>query len=387
MLRLDSLALISLGTYALITLITAFLTPRRDSTPRQHRDLALIFAGTAIAYLAGSPWLFLLGWGLTVLPFWLNRADEPLVPRFVLLLSIVSLAAGFLMGALVEDDSLRAVAFGLIVFAALLRKGIFPFHFWIPMAFERGSLPSLNLVMNSHLGAYLLIRFGVPLFPDHGASALSFIGVLAIFTAVYTALLAIVAARPRRILALLCTSQASFILAGVENRNLEGITGALVLWWVVAFATTALLAIYGALEARTTEVASPHGFLGLGFHAPRLAVFFALSALALVGLPGTLGFAAEDLLFHGALDAHPLLGVGLPLATALNAITALRLLATLFLGRRGAEVPPIPDARPLERWALTLPVVILVGGGLFPGLLVSLRSPAAHAIAEILAGR
>jgi NADH-quinone oxidoreductase subunit M len=167
----------------------------------------------------------------------------------------------------------------------------------------------------------------------------------------------------------------------------EGITGALLHWWVVAFATTGLLCVYRALEARTTEAESPQGFLGLGYHAPRLAVFFAVSALALIGLPGTLGFAAEDLLFHGSLESHPLLGVGFPLATALNAITALRLLATLFRGRCGIHVPWIPDALPRERWALTVPVVLLVAGGIGPASLVGLRTPAAEWIVGLLAGR
>lgn len=387
MFSFDLLAFVSLATFTLIAALTELLAPRRDSTPEGRRDRLVIYLGTALAYLGASPWIFLSGWVLTTVPFLRARREEPSAPRFVLLLSAVSLAAGFLLGALTGDEGVRWIAFSLIVLAALLRKGIFPFHFWVPMAFERGSLPSLNLLMNSHLGAYLMIRFAVPLFPAQGAAALSILGVLAIFTAVYSALLAMVAQRPRRILALLCLSQASFILAGVENRNLEGITGALVLWWVVSLATTALLAVYSALEARTTVAESPRGFLGLGHHAPRLAVFFAVSALALVGLPGTLGFAAEDLLFHGALHAHPLLGVGLPLATALNAITSVRLFATLFLGRRATEVAPIPDAGVRERWALTVPVLILVAGGLAPGLLVSLRAPSAAAIAALLGGQ
>jgi NADH-quinone oxidoreductase subunit M len=183
---------------------------------------------------------------------------------------------------------------------------------------------------------------------------------------------------------LLCTSQAAFILAGLENRNVEGITGALLQWWVVAFATTGLVLIYRGLEARTTEAAAPAGLLGLGFHAPRLAVFFSLCAFALVGLPGTLGFVAEDLLFHGSLESHPLLGIGLPVATALNAITALRLFTTLFLGRRGVHTPPIPDATPRERWAFTAPVAFLIAGGLGPAVLVSLRSPSAAWIAALL---
>lgn len=380
MFRFDLLAITSLTAYALLVFITLASAPRQDLTGAgRRRALVLVVLGTALAYAAASPWVFLLGWVITILPLFEKEPDaySPGV-RMVHLSSAGALFLGLLPGVP------PLLAFGLLTVAVILRKGLFPAHFWVPSAFEKGSISLLGLVLNSHLGAYLLIRFALPMFPEAAGQSLTLIGVLAIFTSVYGALLALTAQRPRRILALLCTSQAAFILAGLENRNVEGITGALLHWWVVAFATTGLLSAYRAIEARTTEAETPRGYLGLGFHAPRLAVFFAVSALALVGLPGTLGFAAEDLLFHGSLESHPLLGIGLPVATALNAITALRLLATLFMGRRGLHVPAIADALPRERWALTLPVLLLVAGGLAPAGLVSLRTPAAEWIAGLL---
>lgn len=373
LLRFDSLAVASMGAYLLVTLVTVACAPKQDLREGRRAAFALAAGGTLLAYAAASPWLFLLGWLCSAWPVRQTTA------RWALLSSAGLLAAGFL-GA-------GWAGFAALAGAAVIRKGLFPFHFWVPAAFKDGPLPVLNLVMNGHLGAYVMIRFAAPIHPDLAGTALPFIGLLAIFTAVWTALLALVADKPRRVLALLCISQASFILAGLENRNIEGITGALLHWWVVAFATTVLLAVTRALEARTSEAAAPDGFLGLAYHAPRLAVPFAVAALALVGLPGTLGFAAEDLLFHGSLESHPLLGAGLPLATALNAITALRLLAGLFLGKRGIHVPFIPDARPRERWALAVPVILLVAGGILPSLLVKLRSPAAETIAGLLAGR
>src|SRR5262249_4251926 len=60
-------------------------------------------------------------------------------------------------------------------------------------------------------------------------------------------------------------------------------------------------------------------------HAPRLAVSFAIFGLALVGLPGTLSFCSEDLLIHGTLMSHPLPGLFLSIATAMNAVSVFRL--------------------------------------------------------------
>lgn len=385
----DSFALLSIAAYTLLWAIAVAAAPRRDRVNGGLTNLAIVLVGTWIAYAAGSIWVFIVGWFITIVPALRKRSNVGPIPKLTLLASTGALALGAAMVYALASETpdggtMQRVAFGAFVIAALLRKGLFPAHVWVVSAFDTGSLPGLGLLLNNHLGAYILVRYAVPMLPANAREAMPLVGALTLFTAVVTAIRALTESKPRKILALLCVSQASFIFAGLENRNVEGITGALIHWWVVAFATTGLIAVYRALEARSTEVESPKGFLGFGGPAPRLAVFFGLCGLALVGLPGTLGFAAEDLLFHGSLETHPLLGIALPLATALNAITFLRLFATLFMGRRITHTPPIPDARPAERWALTASAIFLVAGGLAPGVVIALRSPAAKTLASFL---
>ena len=119
---------------------------------------------------------------------------------------------------------------------------------------------------------------------------------------------------------------------------------------------------------------------------PRLAVFFAVSAFALVGLPGTLGFPGEDLLIHGVLTAHPVVGFLLPIAIAINAYHLYRLFSRLFLGAPTAAWATAPDALPRERWPLAACLVVLVWFGLMPNQLVALRDFAVEA-AVTIAGR
>lgn len=386
MIHLDSLALISIVSFVVLWLVVAAAAPKRDWEGHGRSTLGLVLAGTLLAYSAATLPVFLAGWTLTVSPYllcWPGRAPRT---RIILGLSTLLLAAGAALTAAWPAGEAAPYAFALLMGATLLRKGIFPFHFWIVETFEQTALPPLSLLLDSHLGAYLLIRFTIPLAPETASAALPYLSFAALFTSVYMAVAALGETLPRRVLGLLCISQASFILAGLENRTQQGITGALLQWWVVAFAMTGMVAIFAALEARNTAVTSPNGYLGLGAHAPRLAGFFAISGLALVGLPGTLGFVAEDLLFHGALSAHSMLGLALPLATALNAITVVRLFTVLFLGRRAIHATPITDARPRETLALAATVLVLVLGGLLPGVLIELRTPSAASLTGLLSG-
>jgi NADH-quinone oxidoreductase subunit M len=298
----------------------------------------------------------------------------------------IALAAGALLAS-IPDPTAHAASFAGLMLAAILRKGIFPAHSWVPNGLDQSPPALLMLLLNGHLGGFLVVRYAIPMMADVAGQALSLLSYLALFTALYAAFLALTEKRVRRILGFLSVSQASFVLAGLENRNTEGVTGALVHWFVVTTATTGLVCVYRALEARYPAVAEPNGYFGLATRTPRLATFFAICGLALVGLPGTLGFAAEDLLFHGSLESHPLLGLTLPIATALNGITIYRLFVRLFLGRATVQTPAVPDALPGERWGLSAAVVFLVAGGILPSALVALREPAAEHIVQLLTNR
>jgi NADH-quinone oxidoreductase subunit M len=378
LLALDSFGSIPLALFCGLGMVTVLAMPRVDCTARNFANLLGLIAGTILAYTATDLGAFAAGWAITLLPFFLVEPGDALAARWaglasVLLLIFAHFAGGSWMG------------FACLAAAALLRKGIFPFHFWLPQAFEKSSPEWMNLFVNGHLAAVLIARFGLNLYPDQSHEALGVISFLALFTALYAAIAALSELSTRRVIALLSLSQASFILAGLESRNAEGITGAMVHWLVVAVATTGITLVYRLIEARSSRAARLNSFLGLAGRMPRLAVFFAVFGLALVGLPGTLGFVAEDLLFHGALESHPMLGLALPLATALNAISILRVFARIFLGKAPASVAVLPDAYRTERWAVSVCAVVLVIGGVLPQIAIDLRQPAADVIAKLLA--
>jgi NADH-quinone oxidoreductase subunit M len=135
-----------------------------------------------------------------------------------------------------------------------------------------------------------------------------------------------------------------------------------------------LFGVLRLIEVRFGENLTASRHLGLAEHAPRLAVFFAVFGLALVGLPGTLSFCSQDLLIHGTLMSNPVTGIVLPIATAMNAVSIFRLFARLFLSKRRTGFTHTADALPRERWILAAGVLFVVLGGLFPNAFVALQS-------------
>ncbi len=381
-LEADMLDTLPLVAFASMTLVTLLASPKRDLQGSAISGLLIIMSGTCLACAAGTLSGMVAGWWLTLLP-WLTGAFGPRRDHLALTVQVLGCAALTAAAGLTgfgEENFARARewAFGLVMVAVVLRKGVFPFHSWVLDAYDRGPLLPNALLFNGHLGAMILLRAESTSLAGAASRIIDWVSLGALATALFASVAAIAQKRPRRILALLSVSQAAFILTGLGSHNMEGVTGALTHWLVVAVATTGLACVLRAVEARHADAGNGESYLGLGARTPRLAVFFLVCGLALVGLPGTLGYCAEDLLFHGALESHPIFGISLLVATALNAIHLLRLFSHLFLGRPSEEVPVVPDALRGERTALALCVVFLVVGGLLPGRLVAWRAEAAE---------
>ncbi|MDB6003847.1 MAG: hypothetical protein JWR15_834 [Prosthecobacter sp.] len=386
----DGLDAVPMAFYAALTAIFVTLAPKRDASGRALAGMLVVSAATQIAYAGTNLAVLVTGWWLTSVPFVLGMFGKHPGQKYANAILITSCAAltaaiAVLHTTQIEDLShTTMLAFGLIIFAVILRKGVFPLHGWMVSAFEHGPLLPTALLFNGHLGALLIARSEAIALPQTAKHALDILSIVALATALITSVRGLVEKKPRRLLAYLCLSQASFILVGLATANAEGITGALVHWLVVSTASTGLICIVRVLEVRVSVIEDPSGHLGLATKAPRLATFFLVCGLALIGLPGTLGYCAEDLLFHGALENHPWVGLCLPVATAFNAINLMRLFSILFLGVLPKDVIDIPDALPRERWPLAVCAVFLIFGGIVPGMVIHWRQDAAHVIEAAL---
>lgn len=370
--------------FSCLAVMAILVLPQRDCKASTMAELLFVLGSTLLAYTTQDLLIFLFAWILTALPFFRTkflpaRTWRPRVAMglsiLALALAIASIAAagkGLVVGELQQRNPGGMAVFWLLIVAVIFRKGICPAHAWVADAAENGpSIPSA-LLLNGHFGALLVAKLIIPLFPRVASDLFPVLSYLALATALYVAIRALIENSPRRLLAFIALSQSACILAGLESRTAEGITGALVHWFVVTASTMGLFGILRLLEVRFGENLTASRHLGLAEHAPRLAVFFVVLGLALVGLPGTLSFCSQDLLIHGTLASHSLLGLLLPIAIAMNAISILRLFIRLFLGKRRTGFTVMADALPREQWALTAAVLFVVLGGLFPNAIIAL---------------
>jgi len=381
--------------FSCLTVMAMLMLPGRDCGPRTIAGMLFLLGATQLAYATANLLVLLAAWILTTLPFFFKQLFMARTwrPRVALLLSSAALALATVLiaaaGHSLSIDRLKGqspggmAVFGLLVVAVIFRKGICPAHAWVADAAEGGPAIPTALLLNGHFGALLVAKMIVPLFPHATRDLFPVLSYLALATALYVAIRALTENSPRRLLAFLALSQSACLLAGLESRTPEGMTGALVHWFVVTVSTMGLFGILRLLEVRFGENLTAARHLGLAEHAPRLAVFFVIFGLALVGLPGTLSFCSQDLLIHGTLVSHPLTGLLLPLAIAMNAISIFRLFMRLFLGKRRTGFTVMADALPRERWILTAGVLFVVLGGLFPSAIVALGTIDPEAVEQV----
>ncbi len=368
--------------FSSVTLGAILVLPRRDCNSPTIGGILFLLGSTLLGYATENLLVLLAAWILTTVPFYLPRLFRALWrPRLSLFISSLALALAIgiiaASGHSLTIHELRGKSpggiapFALLVVAVVFRKGICPAHAWVADAIEGGPVLPAALLLNGHFGALLVAKFIVPVFPHTIRNLFPLLSDLALATALYVAIRSLSENAPRRLIAFLALSQSACILAGLESRTTEGITGALVHWIVVSVSTMGLFDVLRLLEVRFGENLTAGTHLGLAGHAPRLAVFFLVFGLALVGMPGTLSFCSQDLLIHGTLQSHPQTGLLLPIAIALNAVSFFRLFTRLFLGKRRTGFTIIADALPREQWILAAGVLFVVLGGLFPNAIVA----------------
>jgi len=383
--RIDTLSSALLPFAALLWMLTVSVTPRAALDRRGLRRTALATLVTLASFLTESAVVLLLLWTASVWAFLSALSDEThrrqrRVVTVYLGVATVLFAVGvaLLISPQVRGTSLETAGMWLIVAAALIRKGIVPFHAWVPEVFDHGRLGPAILFSAPQLGAYVTV---VLIVPRASPDVLRAVAVLALCTAVYGAALALVQTSARRACGYLFMSQSALVMAGLDCTSAGALAGGLLVWLSAGIAFAGLARCVLVLEARRgrMDLSTYHG----GYEQmPVLAASFLAMGLACTGFPATLGFAGQELLVDGAVDLFPVMGFAVVVASALTGLAVLRMYFSFFCGRRevGARSGSYLELTRREAWTFASLVIVLVSLGLFPRLVVDSRFAASEEI-------
>ncbi len=250
----------------------------------------------------------------------------------------------------------------LAFFAAFAVKvPLFPLHTWLPDAHVEaptaGSVLLAGVLLK--LGAYGLVRFAVPLFPQAAVAFAPAVMTLAVVGILYGALVAMVQPDVKKLVAYSSVSHLGFVVLGVFCFKVSGLQGAVLQMVNHGLSTGALFLLVGMLyDRRHTRLIEDFG--GLKRVMPRYAAFFLVVVLSSIGLPGLNGFVGELLILLGVFERDWRFAAVAALGIILAAVYMLRMYQRVVLGEVTRDENRTLTDLGLRELAILVPTVLLM---------------------------
>ncbi len=370
-----------------------------------HFNLLWVLAGVVGVFVAMDLFLFFVFWEVMLVPmyflisvwghenrvyaavkfFLFTQAGSLLMLLAILGLTVVhSQQTGILTfdyQALLGTSMDPAVAMWLMLgfFAAFAVKlPVVPFHTWLPDAHTEaptaGSVILAGLLLKT--GAYGLLRFTVPLFPDAAqafapvAMGLGVIGIL------YGGVLAFAQTDLKRLVAYSSVSHLGFVLLGIFAWNALALEGAVMQMLAHGVTTGALFILVGALQERL-HTRDMRRMGGLWATLPRFGAIGLFFAVASLGLPGLGNFVGEFLVLLGAYRVSIPMTVFASLGFVVATIYSLALVQQTFHGQ-AREQWNVQDLSSRSLAVLGILIAVQVWLGLYPLPVLETAGQALH---------
>jgi NADH-quinone oxidoreductase subunit M len=188
---------------------------------------------------------------------------------------------------------------------------------------------------------------------------------LALVSIVYGGLLAWRQSDLKAMVAYSSVSHMGVVMLGISTMNQTGLLGATLQMTAHGLVAAALFLLIGLLYERadTREIGD---YSSLALTAPRFAAFTSLALLAVMGLPGTVGFVAELHTLIGGFERFGWWVAGLGVGILISGAFAMRTIGLFFLGPPNPPMREMADLRGMELAAAGLLGVAVVALGLMP---------------------
>ncbi|QFY41937.1 NADH-quinone oxidoreductase subunit M [Candidatus Methylospira mobilis] len=371
-------------------------------------NLLLTLAGVIGVFLALDLFLFFVFWEVMLIPMyflisiWGHERRVYAAMKFLiftqvggLLMLIAILALVFLhrqaTGSLSFDyfqllgDYLDpAAAFWIMLgffIAFAVKLPALPFHTWLPDAHTQaptgGSVLLAGILLKT--GAYGLLRFAVPLFPE-AAHAFSPVAMtLGAAGILYAAEVAFAQNDLKRLIAYTSVSHMGFVLVGIFAGSALALQGAVMTLLAHGVSAAALFMIAGALQQRlhTRDMDSMGGFWK---SVPRIGAITLFFSVASLGMPGLGNFIGEFLALLGTFRVSIPVTVVATLGLILAPVYSLHVIQKVFHGPPSTTVPG-SDFGLREMLLMLAMMTASVVIGTYPQPLLDISAPALQGLA------
>jgi NADH-quinone oxidoreductase subunit M len=415
-----SLLMLMLTFFLGIVAVLASWTEIREKVGFFHFNLLWVLTGISGVFLAVDLFLFYFAWELMLIPMyfliliWGHERRVYAATKFFLftqlsgLLMLIAILALYfihhqttgvytfeyseLLGTHMSFGVELLIMLGFFVAFAVKLPAV-PLHTWLPDAHTEaptaGSVILAGLLLKT--GAYGLIRFVIPLFPQAAHEFTPVALVLAVTGIVYGAVMAYAQTDFKRLVAYTSVSHLGFVLLGVFSWNPLALQGAIITMVCHGLSTGGLFVMVGGLQERIhTRDLERMG--GLWAVAPRLSGAVLFFSMASLGLPGIGDFVGEFLVLLGSYKISVPITVAASIGILASTFYALRMVQRAFHGPN-TNAWRLPDLTAREGLMVGTMIAGLLWLGLYPQTVLDTFEPALQNLqheaqtAAVLSGR
>ncbi len=267
-----------------------------------------------------------------------------------------------LLGTTLSSTAGMWIMLGFLI-AFIVKLPAVPFHNWLPDAHTEaptaGSVILAGLLLKT--GAYGILRFVIPLFPEASKSFAPVAIILGVAGILYGAKLAFAQNDFKRLVAYISVSHMGFVLLGAFSFNQLALQGVVMQILTHGISTGALFIIVCSIQDRI-HTRDLNRLGGLWEQVPNMGGITMVFAMASLGLPALGNFIAEFLILAGSFQSTVFWTIIASLGLVASTLYSLRILQKVFFGEKHEEwVIPDFDARELLIMASLILAIVWIG--------------------------
>src|SRR5437016_5195651 len=289
------------------------------------------------------------------------------------------------------------LAFGGIFIGLAVKVPLFPFHTWLPDAYQTAPT-GVSMVLTgllSKMGVYGFVRLLLPLFPNQIKIIGPWLLVLAVCSIVFAPLAAWAQRDLKRMIAYLSINHLGYcmlalfaiaaspvVAAGIDTH--AALSGVFMQIFNHGVTAATLFYFVGLLEQRR-GVRGIDDFGGLMQRTPLLCGWMSVAMFSSLGLPGLNGFIGEFLIFKGSFAVAASVTAIAVLGLLFTAVTFMRAMQSLFGGPLVESCSGFSDLIRSEKLVIVPVTLLMFAIGILPQFIFNIFNATVTHMARLFA--